>query len=360
MTKISNSFVAMFDFLGFKQLRKKEGTLGLHDTYRRSLKPLIEHSAAMKRETIERGGKPVTVPVFDENSINYRIVSDSIILFTKDDSFDEFFKIITASHNLLCSGFGTSHPLRGAIGYGDFINDNDSIWLGSAIEDAYIGESSQMWSGCSLTKDCEKFVSERGYIDQYLNHCNFLISSSEKHPEHVRKNLVKASKRIVRYPIPEQHQDKDAPTEYMYRPGYALDWTLNVFDGASEKSFLPTTSTHAGRIRENTIEFERWARSKDNLKPGEKETMDLLVKYTDKETLPVELEKLNKEDSATEILQGLGRDFKNLREKYNKLGLSTENIDELIIKMISGNAIGRGESIDTYLENLVLKAIGDR
>ena len=44
--KAKNSFVAMFDFLGFKNLRKEMGTDMLHDLYKKALLAIIQHSAA--------------------------------------------------------------------------------------------------------------------------------------------------------------------------------------------------------------------------------------------------------------------------------------------------------------------------
>jgi hypothetical protein len=258
--KAINSFIAMFDFLGFKNQRKERGTEDIYQLYKRGLLPQIQHAAALKAKTIKRGDSNVYAPDFGPQSIDYRIVSDSIILFAKGDGFEQFLKIIAASHNLLCSGFaGHKAPLRGAIGYGDFICDPNSIWLGSAIEDAYIGESKQVWSGCSLTKSCETFVKEKGYIQQHINLLD--VAASQEQDSIKRKNIEKAKKRLVEYEIPEQRNPKTGPVEYTQRLGYALDWTLNVYEGAGEKGFAASKSNHAKTIIENTKQFESWARS---------------------------------------------------------------------------------------------------
>lgn len=255
-----NSFVAMFDFLGFKNLRKERGTEGIHQLYMRGLLPQIQHSAALKGKTIECDGISVYVPDRGPQSIDYKIVSDSIILFANGDGFEQFLKIIAASHNLLCSGFaGHKAPLRGAIGYGDLIYDPNSIWVGSAIEDAYVGESKQVWSGCSLTESCEAFVKEKKYLQQYLK--IFDVAGNQKQDDLKKKNIEKAKRRLVEYSIPEQRNPKTGPVEYSQRLGYALDWTLNVYDGAGEKGFVASESNHAKIIIENTKQFESWARS---------------------------------------------------------------------------------------------------
>ena len=55
---------------------------------------------------------------------------------------------------------GHKATLRGAIGYGDLIYDANSIWVGSAIEDAYVAASSQVWSGYSFTSACGEFYQQ--------------------------------------------------------------------------------------------------------------------------------------------------------------------------------------------------------
>lgn len=251
----------MFDFLGFKQLRAQKGTDGLYALYMRGLLPHIQHSAALKGKTIERNGEKVYVPDFGPQSVEYGIVSDQILLFANGDTFEHFLKIVSASYYLLCGGFaGHKAPLRGAIGYGDLILGKNTIWIGTAIEDAYIGENRQVWSGCALTPACEEFIKKQGYLEQYRNYFKWAIEQEKD--ERKIQNIEKAKKRIVEYPIPEQINPKTGPVEYMSRNGYALDWTLNVYEGAAEKAFSSTTDYHALRIIENTKAFEVWARKK--------------------------------------------------------------------------------------------------
>ncbi|MCF6153177.1 MAG: hypothetical protein E3K38_12985 [Candidatus Kuenenia stuttgartiensis] len=254
-----NSFVVMFDFLGFKDLRNGRGTEGIYRLYMRNLLPHIQHAAALSGKIVQRNGQSEYVPDFGPQSIAYGVVSDSIILFANGDSFDHFLRMILASHSLLCSGFtGNKAPLRGAIGYGDLIYDGNSIWIGSAIEDAYDGESSQVWSGCAITPVCEQFVSENGYINQYRKYWDIAYRHEQDHNK--AKKFEKAKRRIVEYDIPKQCNPKTGPVEYGVRKGYALDWTLNVYEGAGEKAFLRSTDNHVKMIIENTIKFEKWAR----------------------------------------------------------------------------------------------------
>lgn len=257
----TNSFVAMFDILGFKALREKMGTQHLYDLYVQSLAPQIQHAAALKSTTVKENGKSLYLPVFGPHSIEYLIVSDSIILFANGDTFPHFLKVISASYNLLCSGFcGHKAPIRGAIGYGDLIVDKNNYWIGSSIEDAYAGEQSQVWSGCALTRNCEEFIKKHRYLEQLTES---LIDMVNQEGDKQRiKYIEEARRQIVQCDIPEQYILKDRTREYKQRTGYALDWTLKVYEGAGEKAFTNTRDDHALKIIENTKIFEEWARKR--------------------------------------------------------------------------------------------------
>jgi hypothetical protein len=144
-----NCFVAMFDIIGFKALRDRLGTASLYQRYVRGISPMITHAAAGSGKIAEVNGEKMYVPNFTPLSPGFRVFSDTVIFSTSDDSFLSFLSIIHSSFVLLQSGFnGGKAPYRGAIGWGDLINDTSGILIGSAIEDAYVGESSQAWAGC--------------------------------------------------------------------------------------------------------------------------------------------------------------------------------------------------------------------
>ena len=96
-----NCFLVFFDILGFKKLRETKGTNGLHELYTNGIKPFIEHSVARdsKREIIN--GISLLVPKKKDEIINYKIISDSILIYTKDDSLQSFVEIIDASYRIL-------------------------------------------------------------------------------------------------------------------------------------------------------------------------------------------------------------------------------------------------------------------
>jgi len=84
-------------------------------------------------------------------------VSDSIILYTVDDSVNSCLLLLIACNKLMGTCLKIKFPLRGAIAYGEFIAD-DKHFVGTALVDAVDYEKKQQWSGCLVTPDCTKTI----------------------------------------------------------------------------------------------------------------------------------------------------------------------------------------------------------
>lgn len=254
-------FLAMFDVVGFKTLRGEKKTSGLYQLYERALLPAIQHSAAGKSRSIESNGQSMLVPDFHAESLGYRIMSDTLILFGADDHFPQFFQLMRSSFSLLQHGFsGSKAPMRGAIGFGDLVAGNNGIIVGSAMEDAYGGESSQMWAGCMLTETAEKEAVKHGYIDQFKD--VFVQASAVAADDFQQKTFRQNSEILVRYDVPKQRNPREGPIEYGTSNALVLDWTIRMYEGAAAASFYPSDNAHASQIQANTIAFENWARSR--------------------------------------------------------------------------------------------------
>ncbi len=248
----------MFDVIGFKALRAKLGTAGLHQKYMRGILSAIAHSAAGKGKQGIINGQTMYVPDFTGTTLKYRAISDSVLLLAPDDSFDSFFQLIKSSFMLLQFGFSGKAPFRGAIGWGDLIDDPRGILLGSAIEDAYAGESQQVWAGAMLTTSAREIAEDRGYIERFeqIHQKAAALAPDEKS----KKNALLNSKCLVRYAVPTQINPKDGPAHYATLETYAIDWTVRMYEGTSQKAFEESTIEHANTIIANTRSFERWAR----------------------------------------------------------------------------------------------------
>jgi hypothetical protein len=251
----------MFDVIGFKALRAQLGTSGLHQRYMRRILPSIEHSTAGRGKTETINGQSLYVPDFTGTTLKYRAISDSVWLLAPDDSFDSFYQLINSSFMLLQFGFsGGRAPFRGAIGWGDLIDNPQGILLGSAIEDSYAGESQQAWAGAMLTASARDVAESRGYIKRFEE--IYLEAAAVVNDEISKKDALLNSRRLVLYPVPTQVNPKDGPAQYGTLETYAIDWTVRMYEGASQKSFEESASGHANTIAANTLSFERWARTR--------------------------------------------------------------------------------------------------
>lgn len=236
-------------------------TAGLYELYERGLLPAIQHSAAGRAKLVEVGGQKMYVPDFHEASVGLKIFSDTIVFYAKDDSLTSFLSIVNASFMLLQFGFGGGkYPIRGAIAHGDFILDEvRSILLGTAIEDAYAAEQSQVWAGCMLASSCSVLAEERDYISAFraLHDQGAEEATDAKEKLNIREN----SRRLVRYKVPLQSSIKPEPTRYFEKEAYVIDWTIRMYEGATRASFDESENMHARRILDNTKRFEEWART---------------------------------------------------------------------------------------------------
>lgn len=257
-----NCFVGVFDILGFKALREKRGTDRLYQQFLYGIAPSIRHAAAGQRKIETVNGTQKYVPDFSSASVSYRAISDTVIFFTKDDSFNSFMNLVNSSFMLLQTGFnGMEAPFRGAIGWGDLIDDNlNGILVGSAIEDAEAGEKSQAWAGAMLTARCRDFAKTNNYIERYKS-THIQQVANESNNETQKHNALLNAKRLVAYPVPIQSNPKDGPATYSELDTYVVDWTIRMFEDAAEKSFDQSSSAHATTIARNTIAFENWARA---------------------------------------------------------------------------------------------------
>jgi hypothetical protein len=128
-----NGYVALFDVLGFSE-RVMRGAVGDGlDAYVNTVVHISQH------------GKRLGTILF----------SDTVVLYTFEDSEDSFNDIIGASCQLFHDLLMADVPVRGAISHGDFLRSEDerhgTVIAGRPIIDAHFYESQQQWIGIMLT-----------------------------------------------------------------------------------------------------------------------------------------------------------------------------------------------------------------
>ena len=254
MIKI-DCFLACFDVLGFKVLRQQKTTEGLFKLYDRYLLPAMQHVAAGAGKSIDKK----YVPDFSTNSLNYRVFSDTVILFTNDLSFSSFYKIVNASHQLLSMSFvGSKAPFRGAIGIGDLIYNQQGVLVGEAMEDAYKWESKQAWAGCLFSNNFESFIKSQDYLTKYKKIHKIALFEQPQN----KKDILLNAKKIINNNVPLYVNPKKEKIKYYNENKLVLDWTIRTDHEASSEAFLPhNNEEHAKLIIQNTKDFEIWAKT---------------------------------------------------------------------------------------------------
>jgi hypothetical protein len=143
-------FVAFFDILGFSNIVRKRDIKILSTIITEVLLPGIEDSV-----------QGVYIP----DKVKISNVSDSIILYTIDDSVNSCLLLLIACNKLMSTCFKIQFPLRGAVAYGEFIAD-DKHFVGKALVDAVDYEKKQQWSGCLVTPDCAETIKNSYYVSR--------------------------------------------------------------------------------------------------------------------------------------------------------------------------------------------------
>lgn len=141
-------FVCFFDIMGFKDMVMRDSHINIY-------KKMDEFSKAKK--FIESPDKPNN---YLNDSIKMVSFSDSIVVFTKDDS-KECLEILTlAAVWLFKKAIQTGIPMKGAISHGEMsVNIAGQIFFGQPLIDAYLLEEELAFYGIVIHNSAEKILN---------------------------------------------------------------------------------------------------------------------------------------------------------------------------------------------------------
>jgi hypothetical protein len=170
------SFVALFDVLGYKELIEKQEVSRVAETYEKMRREFRKYMEDINQSTNIR--------------IESRCFSDTFLLYTKNKNKEDFRALIIACSFLYLASITNDLYLRGAIAVGDLLIGDD-MEVGKPIVKAYTSEQKQDWMGCWIMDECFQGVVKP---EEYLN-----------------------NRWIVRYPIPLKEKEE-------IKEQYALNW----------------------------------------------------------------------------------------------------------------------------------------
>lgn len=163
----NEKFVLFLDILGFKDLIEKNSAEEVKKIYEQQVIKTIGPSIHAASHIY---GFPMSINhVVDGNTLKdsvqdifqIHIMSDSIIIWTKDTSNENLTKFISFTSIFIAMTFSLGVPLRGAISKGyvsELItpvnNIVQSCVVGTGIVNAYQLEGKQNWMGCIVDKSC--------------------------------------------------------------------------------------------------------------------------------------------------------------------------------------------------------------
>jgi hypothetical protein len=160
------SIVAFLDILGFKELVEKNDHKSLTGIYTTLVGiNLAGLSGNNIKKDVSGGSKIDTQKI----SVNARMISDSIVLWTEDNSISSFIQIITAVRTLLKNSLVIGLPFRGAISHGEVGGITSKpitpffkcdALFGKGIVNAYSLEGGQDWMGCIIDDTCFSLYNE--------------------------------------------------------------------------------------------------------------------------------------------------------------------------------------------------------
>lgn len=152
--KFENRLIAFFDVLGFTKLLETKDINELYKLYKKFIQE-IKSEVFQPQETME--GSQETKVINFEKSI---VFSDSIILISKEiNDIKHINNFILLCISLMEKSTSNDFPLRGSIGKGDFIyDDEDDIFLSSDFAKIYNFEGQQEWCGCTILEDTQDIV----------------------------------------------------------------------------------------------------------------------------------------------------------------------------------------------------------
>lgn len=213
---VENRYVLFMDILGFSKL--------IHNNDSEKIKQIYEnifignYSWAFDRAASKFHITHVSVPTFKgenevedliQNKFELHIMSDSIILWTLDDTVESLKDLCKFVSSYLAVNLWQGLPLRGGISKGEIINVDKKVnniaqtcIVGKGVVNAYHAEQKQNWMGIT-------------------------IDETQINEEELEALLSDDNTPIIKYNVPmKRYNKKEEKDEQYYEEKNVIDWTL--------------------------------------------------------------------------------------------------------------------------------------
>ncbi|MES2864026.1 MAG: hypothetical protein V4666_07905 [Bacteroidota bacterium] len=218
-------FVCFLDIMGFKDLVMRNS----HDEIYEMLMKLSKHRTSLESENL---------PSKYADSLKTVSFSDSIVIFTKDNSIASFDLLTFAVSWLFAKAMEDGIPMKGAIAFGDMsINISRQIFFGQPLIDAYLLEEDVAFYGIVVHNTAEKFINDNQnstfknrYIDTLIplksgkiNHLvlDWVISLADEKEVNIRETALNLMKK-------QREKTSGSPRKY-------IDNTIEIIEKTHSK-----------------------------------------------------------------------------------------------------------------------------
>ena len=159
-------FVAFLDILGFKDLIMRKS----HDEIYNSLSKISKIKNEIESTNFNLNSLE---DYYDQSELYIVNFSDSIVIFSKDNSVFSFEHFIVMVRYLLGKCILNNIPIKGGISYGEIsVNKSEQIYFGQPIIDAYLLEEDVNHIGVVFHNTVDNYIKENQLKIQDLKYLN--------------------------------------------------------------------------------------------------------------------------------------------------------------------------------------------
>lgn len=145
-----NRFVAFLDILGFKDLISKKSHAEIYDKL---------NTISKTKNLLEDVPENIINHNYKDAEIYIVSFSDSIIVFSKNDSLENFQYFLVSVRYLFAKTVAAGIPLKGGIAVGEIsVNKSEQIYFGQAIIDAYLMEEDVNYIGVVCNYSIDNYI----------------------------------------------------------------------------------------------------------------------------------------------------------------------------------------------------------
>lgn len=146
-------FVAFLDILGFKDLVLRKS----HD----EIYSLLKETSSIKETVQKTTGLSDFTKEFKDSEVHIVNFSDSIAIFSKNDSLENFNYFVLAVRWVFTKSIKVGLPMKGSFSHGIVsINRKENIFFGQPIIDAYLMEEDINYMGVVAHNSIDAFINE--------------------------------------------------------------------------------------------------------------------------------------------------------------------------------------------------------